>query len=148
MVMALMATTAWSDESAGAVHVYHPITSGFTVQTQTVGGYCYYNVTNDYRVIFKYDQSEPNLPTFSVTTQGSYAILKAVSNNSGVETNKRCCHWKYGPIETGREIDAWGVSCIAGQGGCQEATLECSSGWTNCPAGWGDPNAIVMINYP
>lgn len=148
----LLATISMSSAddpiTAGAVHLYHPLGAGFQAQTQTSGGYCYYNITNDYRMIFKYEEAEPNTPTFTVTTQGSYAILKAISNNSGVTPNKRCCRWVIGPVVPNREIHSNGNYCVEGTGACQDALLECTGGWVNCPAGWGDPNVTIMINYP
>lgn len=130
----------------GAIHLYHPIAQGFQVRTFTSGGYAYTNVTNGYQMIFRCTAGEPNLPTFSVSNEGSFAIMKALSHNSGPNGSKRCCRWIYGPIETGRTLNLQGDLCVTGEGGCQSATLECSGGWENCPVGWGDPNASVLIN--
>lgn len=145
-LLLLFAPIALADDGIGAIELHHSISQGFAVRSQTSGGNHYYDVTNGYALVCSWDVTEPNTPTFTITNNGSHAILTAQSHNSGLSPNKRCCHWITGPVEPNKEIDGVYDICEAGVGACQTITLECTSGWTNCPAGWGDPNAKIALN--
>lgn len=147
LLLLISAPFALADDGIGAIELHHSIAQGFAVRSQSSGGNNYYDVTNGYAVVCKWDATEPNTPTFTISNNGSHAILTAQSHNSGISTNKRCCHWITGPIETGKQVHSTASICVSGTGACQDLTLECTGGWENCPVGWGDPNAKVELNY-
>ncbi len=135
LMLCVLASAARADDPITTVRVLHPSGAGFVVGSEAEGNVLrqWLALDADNTLMFERDVTQ-TLPTSIQTYSNESAdILDVIGGSSGVSPDRTCCWMECTGLSW--NFDKILKSCATFGYNCQNCTVHCTSGWTNCPGG-------------